>query len=218
VKTKSWETGAAWRHPAWGEVDVTAYRASAEDEIYAIYNPVLFFGQNQNIDRTRRQGVEVSLRPRIGKADTWLDYSYTEATFQGRFDLDNAQFTGTQTVTPGSEIPMVPRNRLSVGTSVPLPRGFGAGAGGQCVGSSRFFGDEANLERKLPGYCTLDLDASLERGAWTVSLSARNVLDEGYATRGILSTLTFGGALQRFVVPAVGRTVSARLRWRFAAP
>ena len=110
---------------------------------------------------------------------------------------------------------MVPRHRLSTGVSVPLPRGFRVGAGGQCVGSSRFFGDEGNWERKLPGYCTMDLDASLERGPWTVSLGTRNVLDEGYATRGILASS--GGRLERFVVPAVGRTVSARLRWRFAA-
>lgn len=216
VKTKSWETGAAWRHPAWGEIDLTVYRAMSDDEIYAIFDPVNGFGQNQNIERTRRQGVEVSLRPRIGKADAWLDYSYTEATFMKRFVLDNATFTGTQTITPGSEIPMVPRNRVSVGASVPLPHGIRAGAGGQCVGSSRFFGDEANQERKLPGYCTLDLDASFERGAWTLSVSGRNVLDEGYATRGILASS--GGRLERFMVPAVGRTVSARLRWRFAAP
>ncbi|MDD5303406.1 MAG: TonB-dependent receptor [Elusimicrobia bacterium] len=213
VKTRSWEAGASWRRPAWGEADVTIFRALANDEIYAVFDPVNGYGKNRNIDRTRRQGIEVSLRPRVGKADAWLDYSYTEATFQGRFDLDNPQFTGTQTVTPGSEIPMVPRQRLSVGASVPLPRGFRAGAGGQCVGSSRFFGDESNVERKLPGYCTMDLDASVERGPWTVSLSARNVLDEGYATRGILASS--GGRLERFVVPAAGRTVSARLRWRF---
>lgn len=216
VKTKSWETGAAWRHPAWGEADVTVYRALSDDEIYAVFDPVNGFGQNRNIERTRHQGIEISIKPRVGKVDAYLDYSYTEAIFQRRFLLDNATFTGTQTVTPGSEIPMVPRQRLSVGASVPLPRGFRVGAGGQCVGSSRFFGDEANLERKLPGYCTLDLDAALERGAWTVSIGARNVLDEGYATRGILAAS--GGRLERFVVPAVGRTVSARLRWRFSAP
>lgn len=216
VKTKSWETGASWRHPAWGEIDLSVYRALADDEIYAIFDPVAGFGQNQNIERTRRQGMEVALRPRIGKSDAWLNYSYTEATFQKRFLLDNATFTGTQTVTPGAEIPMVPRQRLSVGASVPLPRGFRAGAGGQCVGSSRFFGDEANQERKLPGYCTLALDVSVEHGAWTLSLAAQNVLDEGYATRGILASS--GGRLERFVVPAVGRTVSARLRWKFTAP
>lgn len=215
VKTRSWEAGAGWRHPAWGEADLAVYRATTVDEIYAIFDPVAGFGKNRNIDRTRRQGVEVSLRPRVGKADVHVDWSYTEATFQGRFQLDKAPFPATQTVTPGSEIPMVPRQRLSAGASVPLPRGLRAGVEGQCVGSSRFFGDEANLERKLPGYCTLDLDASLERGDWTVSLGARNVLDEGYATRGILSSS--GGRLERFVVPAVGRTVSARLRWRFAA-
>lgn len=215
VKTRNAEAGAAWKHPAWGEADVVVYRAMAQNEIYAVFDPVGGFGSNRNIDRTRRQGVEVALRPRIGKADAYLNYSYTEATFQSRFDLDNALFTGTQSIHPGAEIPGVPKHRLSVGASVPLPRGFRAGAAGQCVGSSRFFGDEGNQERKLPGYCTMDLDASLERGAWTVSLGARNALDEGYATRGILAAS--GGRLERFVVPAVGRTAFVRLRWRFAA-
>lgn len=215
VKTQSWEAGASWRHPAWGEADIAVYRALAQDEIYAVFDPVGGFGSNRNIDRTRRQGFEVALRPRIGNADAYLNYSYTEATFQTRFDLDNATFTGTQTINPGAEIPMVPHHRLSTGVSVPLPRGVRVGAGGQCVGSSRFFGDEGNQERKLPGYCTLDLDASVEHGAWTVSIGARNALDEGYATRGILASS--GGLLTRFVVPAVGRTVSAHLRWRFAA-
>jgi len=215
VKTRSWETGASWRHPAWGEADVTAYRASSVDEIYAVFDPLAGFGKNRNIDRTRRQGIEISLKPRAGMIDAYLNYSYTEAIFEGLFTIDKAPFPATQTVTPGSEIPMVPRHRMSAGASVPLPRGFRTGAGGQCVGSARFVGDEANQERKLPGYCTLDLDASLERGAWTVSIGARNVLDEGYATRGILAAS--GGRLERFVVPAVGRAVSARLSWRFAA-
>ena len=191
------------------------YRSLAHDEIYAVFDPVGGFGSNRNIDRTRRQGVEVALRPRLGKADAYLNYSYTEATFENLFVLDDALFTGTQTVNPGAEIPGVPKHRLSLGASAPLPGGFRAGAGGQCVGSSRFFGDEGNLNRKLPGYCTMDLDASLERGAWTLSLGTRNVLDEGYATRGILASS--GGRLERFVVPAVGRTFSARLRWRFEA-
>lgn len=215
VKTRGWETGAGWKHPAWGAADVTVYQALARDEIYAVFDPVGGFGANRNIGRTRRQGVEVSLRPRVGRADAYLDYSYTEATFQERFLLDNATFTGTQTVTPGAEIAMIPKHRLSVGASVALPRGFRVGAAGQCVGSSRFFGDEGNQERKLPGYCTLDLDASVERGAWTISIGTRNALDEGYATRGILAAS--GGRLERFVVPAVGRTASARLRWRFAS-
>ncbi len=214
VKTRNTEFGGAWRNPAWGEADVAIYRSMAYNEIYAVFDPVGGFGSNRNIDRTRRQGVEISLRPRIGKADSYLNYTYVEATFQSLFQLDDALFTGTQTVNPGAEIPGVAKHRLALGTSIPFPGGFRAGAGGQCVGSSRFFGDEGNVEKKLPGYCTMDLDASLERGDWTVSLGARNVLDEGYATRGILASS--GGRLERFVVPAVGRTFMARLRWRFA--
>lgn len=213
VKTRSWEVGLNWKHPAWGEADLAAYRSMARDEIYAVFDPAAGFGSNRNIDRTRRQGIELALRPRIGKADAYLNYSYTEATFQSRFDLDDATFTGTQSINPGAEIPGVPKHRLSTGVSVPLPRGFRVGAGGQCAGSSRFFGDEGNTNRKLPGWCTADLDGSLERGDWTLSLTARNVLDEGYATRGILASS--GGRLERFVTPAVGRSFSARVRWRF---
>ncbi len=213
VKTRSWEAGASWRHPAWGEADVTVFRARTDDEIYAVFDPTAGFGKNRNIDRTRRQGVEVSLRPRIGPADAWLDWSYVEATFESDFRLDKAPFPATQSVTRGSAIPMVPRQRLAAGFSAPLPKGLRAGAGGRCAGPARFFGDEANLERPLPGWCALDLEASWSAGDWTLSAAAQNVLDEGYATRGILSSS--GGRLERFVVPAPGRVFSTRLRRRF---
>jgi iron complex outermembrane receptor protein len=215
VKTRSWEAGAGWTHPDQGAFEVVVFRALTRDEIYAVYDPGAGYGQNRNIDLTRRQGVELSFRPRVGPIDAWAEWSYTEATFQTDFSLDKAPFPATQRVTKGSEIPMVPRQRLTVGASAPLPRGLRAGAQGQCVGASRFFGDEANLERRLPGYCTLDLDASFQSGPWTLSLAARNALDESYATRGILSSS--GGRLERFVVPAAGRTFSANVKWRFAA-
>lgn len=215
VKTRAWEAGAGWTHPDYGAFEATVFRALTRDEIYAVYDPGAGYGQNRNIDLTRRQGVELSLRPRVGPVDAWAEWSYTEATFQTDFSLDKAPFPATQRVTKGSEIPMVPRRRLVVGTSTPLPRGLRMGAQGQCVGASRFFGDEANLERRLPGYCTLDLDASFESGSWTLSLAARNALDEGYATRGILSSS--GGRLERFVVPAAGRTFYANVKWRFSA-
>jgi outer membrane receptor protein involved in Fe transport len=217
IKARSWEFGARYKDPVWGGADVAVFRTMATDEIYyAVYDAVADLGQNTNIGRTRRQGVEVSLKPRLGPVDAWVDWSYTEATFQTTFTLDKPPYAPTyETINPGANIPMVPRQKVSIGATAPLGNGLRATAAGLCVGSSHLFGDEASQETKLPGYCTLDLDASWEVNSWTLSLSAKNALDEKYATRGILGSNTVTFLPERYVTPAQGRTLFARVRWRF---
>jgi len=219
-KARSAEAGLRARFGRWGDGNVSAFRTMVHDEIFPVFDPTACggfgCGQNTNVNRTRRDGVEVALHPRW---DRWIDgfvhYSYTEATFQTDFTLDKAPFPATQNVRTGSFLPQVPRNRLALGINLhPLPK-LTLSADELCVGSQYIFGDESNTEPRLGGYCLLGLGGSYERGPALVFLRIANALDRKYESRGILATdpVTFGP--QRFLMPAPGISVNGGVRYRF---
>lgn len=212
VKARSVEFGARV-HGDWGEGSAAAYRTVVRDEIYAVFDPTAGYGTNTNIDKTRRDGLELALKPKWGdKADGVVGYSYTEATFQTDFTLDKAPWPATQRVRVGSFLPQVPRHRLFLAANAhPVP-GATVGLDELCVGAQRVFGDESNTEPMLGGYCVLGGGASYEKGAVRVFVRADNLLDRRYETRGILGTnpSTFGR--ERYLIPAPGVSFSAGVR------
>jgi len=215
VKARSFELGSRVRFGAWGEGNASVYRTVVRDEIFPVYDPTAGFGQNVNLDKTRRDGLELSLKPRFGEsADAFVSYGYTEATFQTDFQLDKSPFPATQQVRRGSLLPGVPRHRISFGANVHPARGATAGLDELCVSSQRMFGDESNTEPALGGYCVLGGGASYETGAYRVFLRADNLLDRRYQTRGILGTNTVTSGLERYVTPAPGISFSTGVRVR----
>lgn len=214
VKARSLEVGARARGP-WAEGSLAVYRIVVHDEIYPVFDPTAGFGRNTNVDKTRRDGVELALKARAGEtADVFLNYGYTEATFQTSFKLDKAPFPATQQVQVGDALPQAPRHRLAFGASVHPAKGATVGLDELCVSSQHVFGDESNSEPRLGGECVLGGGASYGRGAWTVFARGDNLLDRRYETRGILGTDPVTGNLQRYLVPAPGVSFSAGVRVR----
>jgi outer membrane receptor protein involved in Fe transport len=212
VKARSLELGARV-HGGWGEGSASVYRTIAHDEIYAVYDPTAGFGQNTNIDKTRRDGVELTLKPKWGDMlDGFVQYGYTQATFQTAFTLDKAPFPATQQVKVGSYLPQVPRHRLSFGANAHPFKGATVGMDELCVSSQFLFGDESNTEARLGGYCVLGGGASYETGVVRVFARGDNLLDRRYETRGILGTDPVTSTLQRYLVPAAGLSFSAGVR------
>ncbi|MFI5347558.1 MAG: TonB-dependent receptor [Elusimicrobiota bacterium] len=215
VRARSFELGSRVHLGAWGEGSVSVYRILVHDEIFPVYDPTAGFGQNLNIDKTRRDGLEVSLKPRWGEAlDGFVNYGYTEATFQTDFALDKAPFPATQNVRRGSCLPAVPRHRLSFGANAHPATGATVSLDEACVSSQRLFGDESNTEPSLGGYCVLGGGASYEKGAVRVFVRGDNLLDRRYQTRGILGTNTITSGLERYVTPAPGISFSTGVRLR----
>jgi iron complex outermembrane receptor protein len=215
VKARSFELGSRVRFGAWGEGSASVYRTIVHDEIFPVFDPTAGFGQNTNLDKTRRDGLELSVKPRWGDvADGFVNYGYTEATFQTDFKLDKAPFPATQQVRRGSDLPAVPRHRIAFGANVHPVKGATVGLDELCVSSQRMFGDESNTEPSLGGYCVLGGGASYEKGAVRVFVRADNLLDRRYETRGILGTNTSTFGLERYVTPAPGVSFSTGVRVR----
>src|SRR5216683_888458 len=109
VKTATYEVGARARPVPWLDANVSGYWTNVQDDIFSV-SPTgttgVFF---QNIGRTRRQGVEVALRGRVGSLlEGYLNYAFTRATFQDRAELATPLPPGVETVQAGDSFGLVP--------------------------------------------------------------------------------------------------------------
>src|SRR5207244_3163757 len=71
-------------------------------------------GQNRNIDRSRRRGIEVTAKGKYSQyVDATVNYTYTQAEI-----LTPIRLSDTRVVTPGDTFPLVPKHRLGITGSV----------------------------------------------------------------------------------------------------
>ena len=120
---------------------VTAFRLNMRDEI--AYNAMTM--QNENLDDTRRQGVELALNYVVPQA-LRLHAAYT---------LTDARFTAG--LNDGNTVPLVARHKVTAGGEVTLPLDFAAGAQFTYVSPQGLGGDVANQSPQLDAYTTVDL-------------------------------------------------------------
>ena len=229
MRSHNYEVGAKVQIQSWGEASLTLFRADVRDEIYLVCGDpsTCNFGSpaNQNIPESRRQGIETTFKAKFNQSfDGMVNYTYTQATFQGDLVL-NPYFVGfnpfLENVKRGDSIPLVPKNRLSVtGNYHPAP-GWTVSLTGLYVGTQFHQGDEENAQPRIPGYFTLNSRIAYEQpvpgGHLSGFLMLNNILDQRYYTSGIMApnTLTGGGAVERFVMPAPGIAIYGGLSYRF---
>jgi len=166
------------------------FRTDADDDILFTSSPTLGRGYFQNVGSTRRQGVEAGVSYRQGGLLAYLDYAYTEATFQGGFIVGSqnnpfADANGQTQVRPGNVIPGVPEHRLKFGVQYQVTPGWTVGATG-IASSGRFLqGDAANLNAKTGAYALLNLNTAYQ-ATKNIQLFGlvQNVTNERYATFG----------------------------------
>ncbi|HPH06740.1 MAG TPA: TonB-dependent receptor [Methylotenera sp.] len=86
VRSKTLEVGARGLLTSNIEWNTSFYRTDLTDDIYfvSIAPSRSFF---QNIGDTKRQGLEMGLKGKLGKASFGLNYSLTDATFQSDFQI-----------------------------------------------------------------------------------------------------------------------------------
>ena len=217
VKSQNYELGGRAKLGTWLEGSAAFFHTIVRDEIFFVLtDPLLGIGQNVNISRSRRQGVELSLKPRYREfVDGFITYTFTDATFESEFVLPKPPFPNQQQVKRGDEFPQVPSHRLSAGVNYHPSRDWTLSLSTLYVGGQFLFGDESNTEAKLSDYLVFNTKVTYQRGNLTAFLIGNNVFDNKYETRGILATnpTTFG--LDRFLVPAPGIEVFAGVRYRF---
>ena len=115
------------------EANLTLFWVDMKDEIF--FNPLTF--TNENVSKTRRQGVEIGAKARPFQWLTlWGNYSYIRPL------LRSDPFSG-------NDIPGVPRHKGSVGADIQIWNGFSFNGKVNLVGSRFFISDWSNTVEKL---------------------------------------------------------------------
>jgi len=207
------------------------YRNDNRDDIAFVRSGVSQEGYFTNIDRTRRQGLELAVQGRQSAWDWMASYGYLDATYQSTGVLPGPLSTEDtpNTFQPGTRIAGLPQHVLKLAVdwrALPQLRlGLDLlAASGQVVGGNES-GSQPELGR-VAGYGVVNARATwlFSRG-WEAWLRVNNVGDKRYATSaaGNLDFFPAGGVLPaggkpqpaRFIGPAAPRTafVGVRYAW-----
>jgi outer membrane receptor protein involved in Fe transport len=233
MRSHNYEVGAKVQIQTWSEVSLALFRADVRDEIYLVCGDpsTCNFGSpaNQNIPESRRQGIEATLKTKFNQYfDGMVNYTYTQATFQNDLVLNPYFVNGIpfsvpflENVKKGDSIPLVPKNRLSVTGNYHPAAGWTVSLTGLYVSTQFHQADEENAQPRIPGYFTLNSRIAYEQpvpgGHLSGFVMLNNMLDQRYYTSGIIAqnTVTGGGAVERFVMPAPGIAIYGGLSYRF---
>ncbi len=220
VRSHNYELGLKSQFSTWGNLAIAVYQSNIRDEIFFTCLACDFSpgdGQNRNIKKSRRRGVEVTLKVKPNDfVDGVVNYTYTEAQFRSSFSV-----TSTRAVEVGDSFPLVPKNRLSVTGTVHPAKGLSLSLSGLYVSTQFLQGDESNARDRLQGYFVLNgrvaYEHSVPGGILKGFFAVNNLLDNNYFTSGIYAAnrITGGGATQQFVVPAPGIGIFGGLSYRF---
>jgi iron complex outermembrane receptor protein len=220
VRSRNYELGFSRQVGTWGEGTVAIYHTDLRDEIFFTCLRCDFSpgdGQNRNVDKTRRRGVEGTVKAKYNEVlDGVVNYTFTEAQFRSPFLV-----SAVRAIESGDSFPLVPKHRLSVTGNVHPAAGWTISVTGMYVSTQFYLNDEENTRPRLSGYAVLNGRIAYERtvpgGRLAGFLMVNNILDQRYFSSGIIAAnnLTGGGAQERFVVPAPGIAVYGGLSYRF---
>jgi outer membrane receptor protein involved in Fe transport len=202
---------------------VAVYRSNVHNEIFFVASEgALLSGYFTNLDRTRREGVELSVDGVVGDRVRWYaNYAATRAVFLSAADLfsvrSDEQFAGSMYaggnhVDVGDRLPLVPDQLVSAGFSASLSRRFSVGIDVRGVGHQWLRGDEANATSPLAAYGVVNGRVAYSARGWTVSGVITNLLDSHAASFGAFNENRLTQRLERFLTPLNGRGFEISLR------
>lgn len=132
-----------------------------------------FFGENQNLPRTRRRGVELQGSIALSSTlDVDARYAYTRAQFR------DGVFNGVDI--EGNDVPAVPRHRANASLNWKILPTTRAVASVTYVGDQRYDNDQANRFRRMPSYTVTDLKLTHVIGPITLGAGINNLFDRKY--------------------------------------
>ena len=217
VTARSYEVGVQSRPLAWLDADVSLFRTDVSDDIFSVAptgTTGVFF---QNVERTRREGVELGLRGRFKPVEAFVNYTFTRATFQDRVELFTPLPPGTQTVRPGDSLALVPQHRINGGLAYRPWPWLTLAVDARNVGAQFLRGDEVNRQRPLSAYWVTNAGATVKVRGVEAFVRVNNVLDARYETFGTFAAngREPGSPVQRFLTPAPPLNVLAGVQYAF---
>ena len=157
--------------------NLAVFHQDIENEIHL--NPATF--QNINLDDTRHQGAELSLKLKVSPTvELKAGYTYLRAEF-------------TEGANDGNELPLIPEHTYNVSALVLLPADVKGTMSWNYVGESLFAGDLDNsFARKIPAYQTVDMKLTKQINKLKLALQVNNLFNEKYYNYGAKSAFTPG--------------------------
>ena len=229
VVSRTIEAGLRGRLGARTQWSAALFRTDNRDDILFARSGVSQAGFFTNVDRTRRQGVELASTGREGAVDWMVSYSALSATYQSSGVLPGPLSTDAQpnTFSPGTRIAGLPRQLFKLALDWRALPSLRLGldwlvAGDQAVGGNES-GTRPELGR-LAGHALANVRASWQFAAgWEAWLRVNNVFDRRYANSasGNLDLFPAGQPVQagaepaaaRFIAPGAPRTVGIGVRY-----
>jgi outer membrane receptor protein involved in Fe transport len=240
VTTDTWQGGLRYYGRAVSRAELVVYRSEVHDDLFNVVLPPSTRGYFKNLDRTRREGVELSLHAQAAsELELRGGLALTRATFQSEATLssalveddddddgaaasvgtdESAEVDGTVRVEPGDRFAMVPEVTARLGAEY-TPGTWRVELGGSYVGSQFLQGDESNQKAfgKLPAYVVLEARVECPLKGATLYVEGENLLNRRYNTFGIMSPNIRGPdtAPQPFLTPALPLHLRVGVRYGF---
>lgn len=238
VVSRSGEVGLRWSPGEHTYVSASAYRTTNRDDILFLRAPNTQQGYFANFDRTRHQGVDLTVHQDLGLIEWHLGYSWLEATYEAHGELLSGE--RTVRIEPGMRLAGLPKHTFKLGADwKPTPRlTFGAdlitqsdliASGNEDGGMTEEVEGSRSRDWKTGGFTIVNL-----HGRWRTSdrleftAGIDNVFDRRYETFGMIGEDVLpNGELLRphvdpedsaealFVAPGAPRRYRIGLRLRF---
>ena len=200
VVAHTFEAGLRGTTTVLGDIKLTysagLFHSNLDDDIIFINSETLGRAYFANVGQTRRQGVDTGVQARTGRLMGYINYTYTDATYQTGYTEGGgsnplADANGDLQVKPGSRLPGIPQNQVKFGVQYGVTDRWVVGAAGRYASGQYLFGDEPNLTPKLPSYVTLNLNTSYQvTDHFQIFGLVQNVTDARYYTYGTFSPVT----------------------------
>jgi outer membrane receptor protein involved in Fe transport len=197
-------------HLNWG---ISFFHTLNNNDIVNGYSTLIGRSFLENGGDTLRQGLEAKIRYRNTKWSMYANYSYVDATFQSSLTLSSPNnplnpSPGDNFITevhPGDRLPGIPAHTFKAGVDYWITTEWSAGASLVAASNQVFFGDEANLNVRLPGYAVVGMHTAydLTKNVQIYGI-INNVFDKHYATYGTYFDIASvpGFSDPRSIVPA----------------
>ncbi len=204
VKGKTWETGIRWALPPYIGATLAFFRTDLKDDILFRNEPESrVLGFFQNVDATRRQGIELLLRGVWSWGNWFLNYTVTDATF--RDDIELFTFANEERlalVRDDDRLPLIPPHRVNGGIEIFIGSQLRLSLDGAYVDGQRLRGDEANQRSRLDPYFVANAMAEYRYKAFDIFLRLENVFDEEYESYGAyFENVVDDTGVERFMGP-----------------
>ncbi|MGE0823371.1 MAG: TonB-dependent receptor [Candidatus Binatia bacterium] len=218
VKGKTWETGVRWS--PWPNLRGTLafFRTDLEDDIFFRNEPrTRLRGFFQNVDSTRRQGIEFLLQGVWGNTQWYANYTLTDATFGDDIELFTfASEDRLARVHKGNRLPLVPPHRVNGGLELLLTPRWRVSLDGTYVDAQYLRGDEDNKRGQLDPYFVANAQLTYTHDNWEMFLRLENLFDSDYETYGAFFENNLDGTgLERFLGPGAPLGAFGGVRMKF---